>query len=289
MQICRSVAEIRTAVAGLRARGRTVGLVPTMGALHDGHMRLVATAADAQDSVVATIFVNPTQFGNPADLATYPRTETTDLAMLKAAGVAAVFLPDVAEIYPDGAETVVETTRLAGMFHGAVRPGHFRGVATVVTALFNIVQPDAAFFGEKDYQQLAVIRRMVRDLHQPVRVIGVPTVREPDGLAMSSRNVRLSAEDRAAAPVLNRALMRAETVAADGGSVEDMARAIADTVAAEPRARLRGCDIVQADSFAPASGPLTMRVGIMVSAEFGPPENPVLLIDQREIAPKAGG
>lgn len=288
MQICRSVNDIRAAVAGWRAAGQTVGLVTTMGALHAGHLQLMAEAQGAHDRVVATIFVNPTQFGNPKDLESYPRTEAQDIAALQGAGVDAVFIPTVEEIYPAGDETIVETTRLAGLFHGAVRPGHFRGVATVVTKLFNIVQPDEAFFGEKDYQQLAVIRRMVRDLHLPLRIAAVATVREGDGLAMSSRNVRLSPEDRAAAPVLYRALLRAEAMAAAGATVEAMAAAIRATIEAEPRARFRACDIVRADSFTPAAGPVTEPVGIMISAEFGPEDNPVLLIDQREITPKEG-
>jgi len=272
MQICRSVSDIRRVVAGLRAGGGRIALVPTMGALHAGHMQLVAEAQGAYDRVIATIFVNPTQFGNPADLERYPRTEARDIAMLDMAGVDAVFIPTVAEIYPAGDETIVETTHLAGVFHGAVRPGHFRGVATVVTKLFNIVGPDGAFFGEKDYQQLAVIRRMVRDLHMPLRIHGVATVREPDGLAMSSRNVRLAPEDRAAAAVLNRALDAAEARAAQGAPAETLAETLAEvvraTIATEPRARLRAVDVVDAD-FAPAHGPVTGRIGIMVSAEFG--------------------
>ncbi|WP_420857617.1 pantoate--beta-alanine ligase [Marivivens marinus] len=285
MYICRTINDIRQTVWSFRDAGETVGLVTTMGALHAGHMSLVAEAAGVHDRVVATIFVNPTQFGNPKDLETYPRTEADDLAKLEAAGVDAVFIPTVEEMYPDGDETIVETTRLANMLHGMVRPGHFRGVATVVTKLFNIVQADAAYFGEKDYQQLQVIRRMVRDLHLPIHIVGVATVREPDGLAMSSRNTRLTPEDRAAAVCLNHALTDAEAVAAGGGTVEDMAEAIRARINAEPRARLKAVDIAKALSLDPATGPLTGPVGIMISAEFGPEDNAVLLIDQREIAP----
>lgn len=283
MKICRTVAEMRSAVAGLRAKGDTIGLVTTMGALHPGHLALVEAAQADHPSVVATIFVNPTQFGNPADLAAYPRTEDADLALLRRAGVAAVLIPGADEIYPEGDETIVETTHLANVLHGLVRPGHFRGVATVVTKLFNIVQPDAAYFGEKDYQQLAVIRRMVRDLHMPIAIHGVPTVREADGLAMSSRNVRLSPEDRVAATVLHRALDRAEGLAAQGSSAEALKALIEATFATEPRATLRGVDIVRAGTLAPINGMLTGKVAILLSAEFGPPGNPVLLIDQREI------
>jgi len=288
MLICRTIADIRAAVAGWRAVGQSVALVPTMGALHAGHAALMAAARAGHDRVVATIFVNPTQFGNPLDLLAYPRTEAADTALLHRSGVDAVFIPDAAEIYPPGDETIVETTRLAARFHGTVRPGHFRGVATVVTRLFNIAQPDTAFFGEKDYQQLAVIRRMVRDLQMPLTIRGVPTMREVDGLAMSSRNVRLTPQDRAAAPVLSRALDAAARLAGTGAQVQDLDAAIRATIAAEPRARLQGCDIVWAADFTPAAGPLLARVGIMISASFGPTDTPVLLIDQRELDPIGG-
>lgn len=285
MQVCRTIADIRATMAGWRRDGQGVGLVTTMGALHAGHMSLMAEARAAHDRVVATIFVNPSQFGDPSDLDSYPRTEADDLARLEAAGIDAVFIPTVAEIYPEGDETIVETTRLAGMLHGALRPGHFRGVATVVTKLFNIVGPDTAYFGEKDYQQLAVIRRMVRDLHMPVAIRGVATLREPDGLAMSSRNVRLSPEDRAAAVVLSRSLDAAAEAAGDDATIEQIAERIREVIATEPRAQLTGLDIVDPSSFEPASGPLTGPAGIMISAEFGPRDNRVLLIDQREIHP----
>ncbi len=281
MQICRTIADIRAAVAGFRARGDTVGLVTTMGALHAGHLQLVAEARGITDRVVATIFVNPTQFGNPADLDSYPRTEAADLALLETAGVDTVFIPTVAEMYPAGDETIVETTRLANMLHGVVRPGHFRGVATVVAKLFNIVGADAAFFGQKDYQQLAVIRQMVADLHMPIRVHGVATVREPDGLAMSSRNLRLTPADRAAAPVLNRALTGADNLARTGALVADIDAAIRATLATEPRATLTGLDIVDPATFIAADGPVIGPIAIMLSAQFGD----VMLIDQREVTP----
>lgn len=284
MQICRTVSDIRASVAGFRAAGHSVGLVTTMGALHAGHMQLVAEARGVHDRVVATIFVNPTQFGSAEDLARYPRTEASDLAMLEAAGVAAVLIPEAGEIYPPGDQTIVETVALANAFHGTVRPGHFRGVATVVTKLFNIIAPDTAYFGEKDYQQLAVIRRMVRDLHIPVRIHGVATVREADGLAMSSRNIRLTPEDRAAAPILFAVLRQAETLALRGATVEGIAGHILEAVAAEPRATLTGLDIVDTASFAAATGPVTAPIGIMISARFGD----VLLIDQIEISPPKG-
>lgn len=281
MQICRTVGDIRGLTATWRAAGQRIGLVTTMGALHDGHLALFSEAAGASDKVVATLFVNPSQFGDTADLQAYPRTEAADLALLEAAGIDAVFMPEVGEIYPDGDETIVETTRLAGLFHGAVRPGHFRGVATVVAKLFNIVQAETAWFGEKDYQQLAVIRRMVRDLHMPIAIRGVATLRAADGLALSSRNARLTPEDRAAAPVLNRALDTAEAAAKTGVTAEELRAIITATIAAEPRATLRAIDIVAPVTFTEAAGPLTGPVGIMISAQFGP----ILLIDQREITP----
>jgi pantoate--beta-alanine ligase len=252
-----------------------------MGALHEGHLALMAAARARAGRVVASIFVNPTQFGDPADLAAYPRTIQRDAGMLRAAGVDALFLPSVAEMYPEGDETIVETVRLAAAHHGAVRPGHFRGVATVVLKLLNIVRPDVALFGEKDYQQLAVIRRMVRDLFVPVEIVGHPTVRAADGLALSSRNARLTPEGRRAATVLARSLDRAAAMARDGAPPERLAEAIRATVAGEPRARLRGLDIVDAESFAPVARVVTRPAGIMLSAEI----DGVLLIDQREIAP----
>ena len=278
---CETTAEVRSAVAGWRAQGARVALVPTMGYLHAGHMALVERAGKLADRVVVSIFVNPTQFGDPDDLARYPRDEARDLAMLREAGVDAAFLPAPAEIYPDGDETIVETTRMANVLHGAVRPGHFRGVTTVVARLFNIVGPDVAVFGEKDYQQLQIIRRMVRDLHFPLEIEGVPTVREPDGLALSSRNVRLGAEDRAAATVLHRALERAEGLARPGATVEALRGAIEAEMACEPRAILRGLDIAHPQTLEPLSGPLEGPAAIMLSAEFGG----VLLIDQKVVTP----
>jgi pantoate--beta-alanine ligase len=285
VQICRDVPDLRAARARFRTEGARVGLVPTMGALHEGHMALVRAARTGSDRVIATIFVNPAQFGEAADLAAYPRTEAADIALLEAAGADAVLIPDPSVIYPPGDETVVETTRLAQMLHGAVRPGHFRGVTTVVARLFNMCQPDAAWFGEKDYQQLAVIRRMTRDLHFPIAIHGVPTVRAPDGLALSSRNARLSPEDRAAAPVLKRALDAGRAIALPGVAIADIARTIRETLAQEPRARLEGLDIVDPRSFLPATGPLSGPIGIMLSARFGQGDDAVLLIDQTEIAP----
>ena len=281
MQVCQSVAEIRAVVAGFRSVGETIALVPTMGFLHEGHMTLVRKAREVGERVIVWIFVNPTQFGNANDLDAYPRDLDRDLAMLRSEGVDAVFTPEAREIYPDGAETIVETSRMANMLHGLVRPGHFRGVTTVVTKFFNIIQPDFAMFGEKDYQQLQVIKRMVRDLIMPIEIIGVATVRESDGLAMSSRNVRLNAEERQAALILSQALDHAEAIAPTRPTVKELQNQIASLIAKEPRAKLEGCDVVEADSLNDIKGPISGPTAIMISAQVGP----VLLIDQRVISP----
>jgi pantoate--beta-alanine ligase len=285
MEVCTTRAAMRAVVAGARANARRVALVPTMGYLHAGHMALVSAArgwAGADGLVVTSIFVNPTQFGPNEDLATYPRDPGRDLAMLRAAGVDAVFLPEVAEVYRPGAETIVETPRLARMLIGRIRPGHFRGVATVVTKLFNIIRPDAAFFGEKDFQQLAVIRRMVDDLEMDIAIHGVPTQREADGLAMSSRNVRLTPEDRAAAPVLNAALTEAEDLARKGVTAGRLRSWVRDTLASEPRADVQSVDIRDAETLAPVSGQLRKPAVLLLAVRFGQ----VLLIDQRVVHPE---
>lgn len=186
--------------------GTRLGLVPTMGALHEGHMSLMALARADADLVIASIFVNPLQFGPNEDLSRYPRPIEADIAKLEAAGVDALFLPGVEDMYPEGASTLVEETMVSGPLCGATRPGHFRGVTTVVLKLFNLVQPHVALFGQKDAQQCAVIERMVRDLDVPVEIRRGPIVREADGLALSSRNVYLSADDRAAAPLIHKSL-----------------------------------------------------------------------------------
>lgn len=206
MKIVRTVAEVRAARTSL---GR-LGFVPTMGALHDGHMSLMAAARDGCDAVAASIFVNPTQFGPNEDLSRYPRPIEADIARLEAAGVEMLFLPTVEIVYPKGFDTRIEVGAIASRLEGAVRPGHFSGVATVVNKLFNIVAPDVAWFGQKDVQQTRVILQMVRDLDLPVEIRIGATLREADGLALSSRNVYLSAEDRAQAVALYRGLAAAE-------------------------------------------------------------------------------
>lgn len=240
MQVIHEIEGIREQVAVWRAMDVTVALVPTMGNLHDGHLRLVADAADHADRVMASIFVNPTQFGPNEDFASYPRTLEADCEALHSRGVDAVFAPAAAAMYPGGGEvaTRVEVPGLSDILCGASRPGHFAGVATVVTKLLNITRPDVAVFGRKDYQQLRVIERVVADLNMPVRVVGSPVVREADGLAMSSRNAYLDADERARAPHLYRALraaaVRLEDGAADYRAVEDEALAAIAEAGLEP-------------------------------------------------------
>lgn len=200
--IQRRVADLRALVRGWKSSGQTVGVVPTMGALHEGHLSLVRAAKAACDRVIVTIFVNPRQFNNPDDLAKYPRTEVTDARLLEPLGVDAIFAPPPEEVYPPGFAANVSITGVAEPLEGAMRPGHFDGVATVVTKLFGMTLADKGFFGEKDWQQLQVVRRLVTDLNLPVQVVGCPTLRETSGLAMSSRNARLSPEARAVAPAL---------------------------------------------------------------------------------------
>jgi len=218
MLIARTMSDLRAATARLRQHAPALALVPTMGALHDGHGALVAAAVGTGAAAVASIFVNPLQFGPAEDLSRYPRDEAGDLAKLEAWGCALAWLPDVAVMYPEGGATTIVPEGPAKGWEGAVRPGHFRGVATVVAKLFGQVGAEAVYFGEKDWQQLQVVRRMVADLHLPVIVVGVPTVREADGLALSSRNRYLTETERTRAPALHRALARAAAALADGAA-----------------------------------------------------------------------
>lgn len=282
MKICHTKADVRATVRDWKLAGDEVGVVTTMGYLHEGHLGLVRLARQRADRVVATIFVNPTQFGPNEDLDTYPRDEERDLALLKAEGVDAVFLPSVEEMYGAAGDTYVEVPGLSGILQGALRPGHFRGVATVVTKLFNIVMPDFAVFGEKDYQQLTLIRQMVRDLDMPLEIVGHPTVREPDGLAMSSRNVRLTPEHRQEALVLSRSLDLAEDLAHGAPAIADLKAAVKAKLAKAPSADVKSVDFRDAETLEELDGPLDRPAVILLAVRFAD----VLLIDQRVVAPR---
>ena len=235
LKLLRTRAELRDA---LRDVPRPLGLVPTMGWLHDGHRSLMQQARSENATTIVTIFVNPRQFNDAADYQRYPRDEARDLAIVEEEGIDFVFAPPVEEIYLPGFDTVVSVGAVAGPLEGAARPGHFDGVATVVAILFDLVGADRAYFGQKDAQQVMVIRQMARDLAIPTEVIACPTVREPDGLALSSRNVHLSSDQRAAAPVLRRALLAAEARWTDGErSAERLRAAMRETLAEEPLAQ----------------------------------------------------
>jgi pantoate--beta-alanine ligase len=262
-------AEMHAHTAASRAAGRRVGLVPTMGAFHAGHHALMRAAREACDEVVVSLFVNPAQFDEASDLAAYPRTAERDAAEAEALGVDVLFAPEVEEVYPPGFATAVRVEGLSDVLEGAERgPGHFAGVCTVVTKLFNVVAPDVAFFGQKDAQQVAVLRRMVADLDLPVELEIVPTVREPDGLALSSRNVRLDAGERERAVALSRALAAAEAAVGDGE--RDAARLRSAALAAM---RPYGVEpeylaLVDPDSFAPVDT-VNGRVLVAVAARVG--------------------
>jgi pantoate--beta-alanine ligase len=271
--VARTKRELREHLEPPRRDGRTIGLVPTMGYLHDGHLSLLRAARERCDVVVMSLFVNPAQFGPGEDLATYPREEERDLGLAEGAGVDVVYAPSVEEVYPEGFATTVEVGGgLTEVLDGAPEqrgPAHFRGVTTVVAKLFNAVGPDVAFFGQKDAQQAVVIRRMARDLDFPVEIEVVPTVREPDGLAMSSRNAYLGPEDRERALALSRALRVAESVAASGETRAEAALAAA-------RAELEGAGIEpeylearDAETLAPAASLNGRPVLIAVAARVG--------------------
>ncbi|MBN2848229.1 MAG: pantoate--beta-alanine ligase [Coriobacteriia bacterium] len=252
MERLASKQEVRQAVAEARREGKRIALVPTMGALHEGHLSLVRAASERADYIIVSVFVNPTQFGQGEDFASYPRDLARDEDLLDAEGVDIVFAPTPEIMYAPDAQVTVHPGPLGGVLEGAVRPTHFTGVCTVVSKLFSIALPDLAFFGEKDYQQLAVVRLMARDLDIPVKVIGCPIIRECDGLALSSRNVYLSATERSAATVLYRALRTAETLVLDGErSARTVADAMRETVAAEPLATLEYAEIVDARTLEP--------------------------------------
>lgn len=276
MRIVRDVASVRAAVAGA---GR-VGLVPTMGAFHEGHLSLVRAARAACDLVVVWLFVNPTQFNEAADLAAYPRDEERDAALAAACGADILFAPTVEDVYPAGYATTVTVAGIADVLEGAQRPGHFAGVATVVAKMFNMVGPDVAFFGAKDAQQVAVVRRMVADLDLPVEIEVLPTVREPDGLAMSSRNVRLGPDDRRRAAALHRGLSTARDAVAAGLRDPVAVAAVVERVLAGEGLTAEYIAVVDPGSFAPVASvdrPALVALAVRVG--------PVRLIDNMVVTP----
>ena len=249
MEVCTTPAALSAWSDRQRVAGRRVGLVPTMGALHDGHMALVSEARRHADVVIVTIFVNPLQFNRPDDFANYPRPIDDDLAICRTHGVDAVYAPVAATMYPDGFQTHVEPGALADVLEGAQRPGHFRGVATVVTKLFNAARPHVAVFGQKDFQQLAIIRRMAADLDMGIDIVGMPTVRESDGLAMSSRNRRLSPEQRAAAACVPASLRAVrDAIAAGERDAEALVAVGRAVIEAEPLARFEHLELVDGET-----------------------------------------
>lgn len=271
MERLRTPAAMRAWADARRAGGARIGLVPTMGYLHEGHVSLVRVAKEAgSEAVAATIFVNPTQFGPGEDFEKYPRDEARDLSMLEAAGVDAVYLPGVKEMYPEGHQTFVDVTGVSRGLCGAARPGHFRGVATVVAKLFLAAKPHVAVFGEKDRQQLAVIRAMTRDLDFGIEIVGAPIVREEDGLAMSSRNAYLKGEDRIAARCLSRGLFRAKALFDAGERDADtLVGAARKELETESRAKTEYAEGRDPDTLAPISGRVD-AVAILVAAQVGP-------------------
>lgn len=269
MRTVTTIAETRAILDRARRGGATVGLVPTMGFLHAGHASLIERAATDCDLTVVTIFVNPLQFGAGEDLEAYPHDTTGDAALAERCGADVVLMPSTAEMYPQPVLTSVGVAEISSRLEGVSRPTHFAGVATVVAKLFNIAGPCRAYFGEKDFQQIVVVRRMASDLSFPVQVVGCPTVREPDGLALSSRNAYLTPEERAAAPVVHRAL-QAGVAAVEHGERDPavVRRVVGDLIEAEPTAELDYAEVVDAATLA-AVEPLSGTLRILVAARFG--------------------
>lgn len=269
MKLLATIPDVRAALKDARVIRKRVGLVPTMGALHEGHLSLVRAAKKQCDAVVVSIFVNPTQFGPTEDLAKYPRQMERDRALLEEEGVDILFAPSVEEIYGSGSITWVLVEGLSEKLDGRSRPGHFRGVATVVAKLFNIIEPQIAFFGQKDAAQLAVIRRMVRDLNFPVEIIAGAIVREPDGLAMSSRNAYLSPEERRRALVLQRSLRRAEAEFQSGQRIAaKLISAALEVLASEPQVAIDYLEVVHPDTLEPVER-ITQTALLAIAARVG--------------------
>ncbi len=269
MKIVRTIADARDALRGPRGLGKTIGFVPTMGSLHEGHLSLLRRAREENDVVVASVFVNPIQFDDPNDFRAYPRDLAVDAEFAASAGTDLVFSPEASDMYPDGFFTTVTVRELSETLEGAVRgPGHFTGVATVVAKLFNIVQPNVAYFGQKDAQQLLIVRRMVRDLAFPVRIEPCPIVREPDGLAMSSRNVRLAPADRPRALALKAALDAAQTAVDAGERNADAITVRAKAKLAEFGVDAEYCALVDPDDLEPMTR-IDDRALLAIAARVG--------------------
>ena len=284
-EIVRDPRAMRARTEDLRRDGRRIAVVPTMGALHEGHLQLLRAARARADIVILTIFVNPTQFGPNEDLARYPRDEAGDIAKARTCGIDLAFCPEASAMYPAGAQTFVEVRELQKPLCGASRPGHFAGVATIVSKLFHITNPHLAVFGEKDYQQLAIIRRMVRDLDFGIEILGVPIVREADGLALSSRNAYLSADQRKTALSLSKGLAAAEAAVKagerDAAKIVSAARAL---IEAEPGARIDYVELRDADELSPVttlSRPAVLAMAVFVGT--------TRLIDNRVLRPATAG
>ena len=269
MKICATIPEARAASRDARANRRRLGLVPTMGALHEGHLSLVRAAKAQCDAVAVSIFVNPTQFGPTEDLSKYPRQFDRDRQLLEKEGIDILFAPSVDEIYPDGAATWVLVEGLSERLDGRSRPGHFRGVTTIVTKLFHIIEPETAFFGQKDAAQLAVIRRMVRDLNFRIEIVACPIVREPDGLAMSSRNAYLNREERGRALVLQRSLQQVQQEFQAGERIAaKLISAAREVFAREPQVALDYFEIVDPDTLDPVEA-ISQKTLVAVAAYVG--------------------
>ena len=282
MRVIRNIPELRAALKLLREAGKRIGFVPTMGYLHEGHAALIVQSTERCDATVVSIFVNPTQFGPSEDLATYPRNPDGDQNLCLRLGTTILFMPEAQEMYPSNFGTHIEPGRLADPLCGRFRPGHFRGVATVVAKLFNIVQPDLAFFGQKDFQQTAVIRRLVKDLNMSVDVVVVPTVREPDGLALSSRNTFLTPEQRGRALAISRGLLAAEQAFREGE--RDAAKLL--HLARLPLTALDSlqyCDLVDAQNLEPLAGHVDRTCALAVAGFLGNTR----LIDNVLLTPRA--
>ena len=270
MEVVHTIPELRAAVARARQAGKAIGFVPTMGCLHEGHLSLIRRAKEEAPFVVVSIFVNPTQFGPSEDFSKYPRTFEDDRRGCEAAGASLIFAPAAADFYPAGASTWVDVEGVSAKLCGEFRPGHFRGVATVVAMLFNAAQADLAIFGRKDLQQLAVIRRMVRDLHIPVRIIAHETVREPNGVAMSSRNRYLSAEQLMQATAIPAAMAAAKALAqagiTDAGRLQGAALAV---LKAQPALKPQYCEVVDLETMAPVASTAGVRCAIAIACHLG--------------------